>query len=65
MDGGAPTTCSSECDVDLAVTGLSHEQYFEALAALMAHFACAVDLVEIESAGDSLRARIEIEGRSL
>ena len=49
-------------DVDLAVAGLPGERYFRALADLMELFSTSVDLVRVEEAVPSLRARIEAEG---
>ncbi len=52
-------------DVDLAIEGLDESRYFTALADLMALFGAPVDLVRIESAGCSIKARIVAEGRPL
>jgi len=52
-------------DVDLAVEGLAHLDYFHALAELAGLLDSPVDLVELESAGPSLLARIRHEGREL
>ena len=49
-------------DVDLAAEGLPSTGYFEVLAEMMAIFGCAVDLVRLEEASDSLRERILTEG---
>lgn len=51
-----------DSDVDLAVRGLPPEQYFAALADLMAVFGAPVDLVQLERAPRSLRERIDAEG---
>jgi predicted nucleotidyltransferase len=55
----------SSSDLDLAVTGLPLERYFSALAEAMRLAGCPVDLVRLEDAADSLRARISSEGREL
>jgi predicted nucleotidyltransferase len=55
----------SDSDVDLAVEGLPASKYFAALAALMELFRGRVDLVRVEEAGESLRACIRDEGRTL
>jgi predicted nucleotidyltransferase len=52
-------------DVDLAVEQLPESSYFSALAALMELFGSPVDLVRMETVDDSLRNRIEQEGRVL
>ena len=57
-------TPSPDCDVDLAVEGLPHEVYFEALAELI-RLLGAVDLVRMEEAPDSLRDRIDAEAQWL
>jgi predicted nucleotidyltransferase len=49
-------------DVDLAVAGLPADAYFRAMSELNGLFGSPVDLVEWETAGESLRARIEQEG---
>lgn len=54
-----------ESDVDLAVEGLPVAQHIDALASLMELFGGRVDLVRMEEAGESLRGRIEAEGREL
>ena len=51
-----------DSDVDLAVEGLPTESYFEALAELGGMLPGPVDLVRIEEAGESLRARILADG---
>ena len=56
---------SERSDVDLAVEGLSHLDYFHALAELCGLLDCPVDLVELEHAGPSLAARIRSEGLEL
>jgi predicted nucleotidyltransferase len=56
---------SERSDVDLAVDGLPAQRYFEALAELMDLFAGPVDLVRLEEAPESLRARIAAEGKPL
>ena len=53
---------SPTSDVDLAVRGLAPASYFPALADLMELFSAPVDLVELESAGESLRDRVAEEG---
>ena len=45
-------------DVDLAVEGLPAAGYFDVLADLMTVFGCAVDLVRLETAPESLRQRV-------
>lgn len=50
-------------DVDLAVEGLPPADYFPVLADLMALFDAPVDLVRLEEAPESLRARIQAEGQ--
>jgi hypothetical protein len=50
------------CDLDLAVEGLPRERYFRVLAELQELAAGPVDLVELERAPESLRARIADEG---
>lgn len=57
-DGSARATS----DVDLAVEGLPGTGYFEVLGEMMRIFGCAVDLVRLETASDSLRERILTEG---
>lgn len=52
-------------DLDLAVTRLAPEDYFRALARLAEVAGVPVDLVPLEEAGPSLRARIEAEGQVL
>ena len=59
---GQPTIDS---DVDLAVEGLPSAVYFNALADLMSLFHAPVDLVRLEEAPGSLRARVLSEGREL
>ena len=54
-----------EADVDLAVEGLPVADYFAVLAELMALFGTRVDLVRLEEAPESLRERVEAEGRLL
>jgi len=49
-------------DVDLAAEGVRSAEYFTALASLNGLFDCPVDLVELETAGASLAARIAFEG---
>ena len=56
---------SDQSDVDLAVEGLDGARYFRALADLMEVFRGPVDLVRLEEAPESLRARILCEGREL
>ena len=57
--------CRAESDVDLAVSGLPKDRYFQALADLMEVFAGPVDLVRLEDAPESLRERIAAEGEPL
>lgn len=57
------TTESS--DVDLAVLGLEGTGYFAAIAQLQGLFDAPVDLVELETASESMRKRIEAEGIEL
>lgn len=52
-------------DVDLAVRGIPAARYFEALARASELLGCDVDLVELETARPSLRARIEESGEVL
>jgi len=61
----ATNTATETSDVDLAVERLPESSYFTALAALMELFGGPVDLVRIETANESLRHRIEQEGRVL
>jgi predicted nucleotidyltransferase len=61
----ANDTATEASDVDLAVAELPPTSYFRALAALMELFGGPVDLVRIEEANESLRRRIEQEGRAL
>jgi len=61
----ATNTATETSDVDLAVEQLPESSYFAALAALMELFGGPVDLVRIETADESLRNRIEQEGRVL
>ncbi len=61
----ANDTATETSDVDLAVAGLAPASYFRALAALMELFRGPVDLVRVEEADESLRNRIEREGRIL
>lgn len=56
---------NEQSDLDLAVEGLATQRYFEALAALMALFGAAVDLVRLEEAPESLQHRIAAEGETL
>ena len=49
-------------DVDLGVEGLPDVGYFEVLGDMMGLFGCAVDLVRLEAASDSLRERILSSG---
>ena len=57
--------CTERSDVDLAVEGLAKDEYFGALADLMALLGAPVDLVRVESARPSLLERIEAEGITL
>lgn len=59
---GTPNLSS---DVDLAVEGIPPERYFTALSDLMGLFECPVDLVEVETASDSLLTRLGVEGQEL
>jgi predicted nucleotidyltransferase len=52
-------------DLDLAVTGLPVDRYFDALGALMRELPCDVDLVRLEDAPESLHERVQNEGRPL
>ena len=61
----ANDTATEASDVDLAVEELPPASYFRALGALMELFGGPVDLVRIEEADESLRVRIEREGRAL
>lgn len=56
---------SERSDVDLAVAGIEHLGYFPALAELTGLLDSPVDLVELEQAGASMLARIELEGIEL
>jgi hypothetical protein len=56
---------SEGSDVDLAVEGLDPSAYFAALTDLMTLFQASVDLVRLEEAAPTLKARILAEGRSL
>lgn len=58
-------TTTPESDLDLAVSGLPHSEYFPALGELFASLPVDVDLVRLEEAPDSLRDRVEAEGRRL
>ncbi len=49
-------------DVDIAVSHLRPERYWEALAELRALFGAPVDLVRDEEMGASLRERVAVEG---
>lgn len=49
-------------DVDLAVEGLSSSDYWRALDRVTVALGVSVDLVSLEEASDSLRARILEEG---
>ncbi len=49
-------------DVDLAVRGIPPTRYFEALARASEMMGCDVDLVELDTARPSLRARIDETG---
>ena len=61
----ADGTCHANSDIDLAVSGLGADRYFEALADLMEIFAGPVDLVRLEDAPEGLRERIDAEGEPL
>lgn len=52
-------------DVDFAVRELRSSDYFEALTELSKLLDCSVDLVELETASERLKARILAEGKSL
>jgi predicted nucleotidyltransferase len=52
-------------DIDLAVAGLPADAYFRVLGRLLARAPGLVDLVELESAPESLREVIVREGRQL
>jgi len=56
---GRPSPAS---DVDLAVEGIARDRYFACLADLMALFGAPVDLVRLEEASASLRARVDAMG---
>ncbi len=58
-------TCHADSDVDLAVSDLPGDRYFEALTDLMEVFAGPVDLVQLEDTPESLRERIDAEGERL
>lgn len=61
----ASGTCHERSDLDLAVDGLPSDRYFDALADLMTLVGGPVDLVRLEEAPETLRARIRDEGRKL
>lgn len=52
-------------DVDIAVSGLADERYFEALARVSALVGEPVDLVPLESAPATFAARIRARGTRL
>ncbi len=58
-------TLSERSDVDLAVEGLHPSAYFTAIADLTGLLDTPVDLVELETASDSMRARLDLEGIEL
>jgi predicted nucleotidyltransferase len=61
----ATGTANAESDVDLAARGVRSDDYFAALADLMAVFGGPVDLVRLELAPPSLMDRIAAEGKPL
>jgi uncharacterized protein len=61
----AHATCRADSDVDLAVSGLDKDRYFEALADAMRILGAPVDLVSLEEAPDCLIERIRAEGETL
>ena len=62
----APERFDAHSDVDLAVWGLDGAAYFRAVAQLLAlDPSIQVDLVRIEDASESLRARIDAESKTL
>ena len=61
----AAGTPRDDSDVDLAAEGIPRLRFFELLGELMDLFGCSVDLVRLEDAPPSLRARIEAEGEPL
>lgn len=61
----ADGSTTPESDLDLAVSGLPHMEYFPALGELFAKLPIDVDLVRLEEAPESLRDRIAAEGRKL
>jgi predicted nucleotidyltransferase len=58
-------TTTERSDVDLAVEGLQPEGYFRAIADLTGLLEAPVDLVELETAPESLRLRVDLEGVEL
>jgi predicted nucleotidyltransferase len=56
---------SLESDIDLAVSGLEPDRFFEAWSALSQASDFAVDLIVLETASDSLRAVAVSEGVTL
>jgi predicted nucleotidyltransferase len=62
MASGEP---GPSADVDLAVWGLPAVHHFRALAELMELLEVPVDLVRLEEAPQSLRERVDFEGREL
>ncbi len=61
----ARDTTTERSDVDLAVEGLRPLAYFTAVADLTGLFDAPVDLVELETASASMRARLDFEGIEL
>lgn len=61
----ATESATERSDVDLATRGVAPDDYFAALADLMAVFGSPVDLVRLESAPPSLVDRIDAEGMAL
>lgn len=61
----AAGTCREGSDLDLAVEGLAPDRYLEALADLMTLVGGPVDLVRLEDAPETLKARVHDEGRRL
>jgi hypothetical protein len=61
----ATGTTTADSDVDLAAGGVRSDDYFAALADLMAVFGGPVDLVRLELAPPSLLDRIAAEGKLL
>ena len=55
----------AESDLDLAVEGLADDAYFQALGDLSRLLPCAIDLIRMEEAPQTLASRILDEGEAL